>query len=59
VLWRRIGDYVDRVLKGASPAALPIEQPLAFDLVINLSAAKAINVTVPRTLLERADRVVQ
>jgi putative ABC transport system substrate-binding protein len=58
-LWRRVAEYVDRILKGANPADLPIEQPVGLDLVLNLDAAKAIGVSVPRPLLERANRVVQ
>jgi putative ABC transport system substrate-binding protein len=58
-LWRRVGDYVDKILRGANPAELPVEQPVTFDLVINLKAARAIGINVPQPLLQRADRVVQ
>ncbi len=54
-----MGDYVDKILKGANPADLPIEQPITFDLVVNLQAARAIGVTIPDSLLSRANRVVQ
>jgi putative ABC transport system substrate-binding protein len=58
-LWRQSATYVDRILKGAKPGDLPVEQPIKFDLVINLKAAKAIGVTISPSLLRRADRVVQ
>jgi putative ABC transport system substrate-binding protein len=58
-LWRRLAEYADKILKGANPAELPIEQPVAFDLVINVRAAKEIGVRIPRPLLDRATRVVQ
>ena len=58
-IWRQAADVVDKILKGAKPANLPVEQPSKFELLLNLAAAKAIGLALPRSVVLRADELIQ
>jgi putative ABC transport system substrate-binding protein len=58
-LFRRAAELVDKVLRGSQPADIPVEQPIKFDLVVNLTTAKALGITIPAMLLARADEVIE
>ena len=58
-LWRRVADFVDKILKGTKPADLPVQQATKFEFLVNMNAAKQIGLTIPQKVLARADRVIQ
>ena len=58
-LFRRVADHVDKILRGTKPGEIPVEQPTKFDLVINLTTAKALGLTIPESFLLRADEVIE
>jgi len=58
-MWRRSADFVDKILHGAKPGDIPVEQPTKFDFILNLKTAKSLGLTIPPTLLTRADEVIE